>query len=238
MRVPFARSDYDRTSAPSGGPQSATNLPRSRTGRPVLQAAPEGSHVHRASIGQGGVQLDPGSIATSTPQTFSVASSPTELLGFGVDPSSSSESRTARRPLSTRFEPVQVLRDFNHWFTRVTPSGLASRTQAVWQFRPVSALSGLLPALPSVPWFKLPPASIKLLRQFDGEGLSPSLDDAAPRGARPDTCTRSSRRPFQQPVPTHSLTSNRCAIRLSLSRYAASSLSLSGLKARVSREDR
>jgi hypothetical protein len=36
------------------------------------------------SIGQGGAQLYPGSIATTTPQTFTVASPPPELDGFGV----------------------------------------------------------------------------------------------------------------------------------------------------------
>lgn len=36
------------------------------------------------SIGQGGAQLYPGSIATITPQTFIVASPPPELDGFGV----------------------------------------------------------------------------------------------------------------------------------------------------------
>ena len=36
------------------------------------------------SIGQGGAQLYPGSIATPTPQAFSVASTPPELNGFGV----------------------------------------------------------------------------------------------------------------------------------------------------------
>jgi hypothetical protein len=37
------------------------------------------------SIDQGGAQLYPGSIATATPQAFTVASSPRELIGFGVD---------------------------------------------------------------------------------------------------------------------------------------------------------
>lgn len=40
----------------------------------------------RSSVGQGGAQLYSGSIATVTPQAFTVASSPMELNGFGVDP--------------------------------------------------------------------------------------------------------------------------------------------------------
>ena len=38
------------------------------------------------SIGQGGTQLYPGSLATPTPQAFGVASPPLELDGFGVRP--------------------------------------------------------------------------------------------------------------------------------------------------------
>ena len=37
------------------------------------------------SIGQGGTQLYPGSIAASTPQTFDAASPPTVKDGFGVN---------------------------------------------------------------------------------------------------------------------------------------------------------
>ena len=40
----------------------------------------------RSSVGQGGAQLYSGSIATATPQAFTVASPPMELNGFGVDP--------------------------------------------------------------------------------------------------------------------------------------------------------
>src|SRR5215207_3734640 len=44
-----------------------------------------------------------------------------------------------------------ALRDFNHWFTCVTPSELARRTRIVWSCRHVPPLSGLLPTLPGVP---------------------------------------------------------------------------------------
>jgi hypothetical protein len=39
----------------------------------------------RSSVGQAGAQLYSGSIATVTPQAFTVASPPMELNGFGVD---------------------------------------------------------------------------------------------------------------------------------------------------------
>ena len=45
----------------------------------------DGSHVHYASIGQGGAQLYSDSIATATPQAFTVASPPEQEPGFGVD---------------------------------------------------------------------------------------------------------------------------------------------------------
>jgi|NGEPerStandDraft_6_1074524.scaffolds.fasta_scaffold103221_2 hypothetical protein len=54
----------------------------------------------KTSIGQVGAQLYPGSIATATPQTFTLASSPTELDGFEVD----------RRPKATltRCTPAHI----------------------------------------------------------------------------------------------------------------------------------
>jgi hypothetical protein len=160
-----------------------------RPGWPQDRATGDGSHVHQESIDQGGAQLYPGSIATATPQTFTVASSPAQLTGFGVDLTSRHRSRTAHRPLSTRFEPAARLRDFNHWFTVVAPSGLACRTRTVWQYQSVPSLSGPLATLPGVPRVRLPPASIGPLRRPDGEGLSPPLDYLAPRGAQSSHAT-------------------------------------------------
>jgi hypothetical protein len=70
-------------------------------------------------------------------------------------------------------EPAQLLRGFSHWFTRVTPSGLACRTRRVWQYRAVLTLSGLLAALTGVPRSRLPPASLGPLRRPDDEGFTP-----------------------------------------------------------------
>ena len=51
------------------------------------------------SISQGGAQLYPGSIATTTPQTFTVASPPSELNGFGVQvPGLTAEDLVRCRP--------------------------------------------------------------------------------------------------------------------------------------------
>ena len=111
------------------------------------------------SIGQAGTQLYPGSIATPTPQTFSVASAPASKPGHGVGPSTRQEPRTAPRPISTRLEPVDLLRGVNHWFAHAVPSDLASRTRTIWQYWHVPALSELLSALPGVPRVRLLPAS-------------------------------------------------------------------------------
>ncbi len=57
---------------------------------------------------------------------------------------------TALRPISARFEPMELLRSFSTGSSR-TPSGHACRTRAVWQYQPVPSLSGLLPSSPALP---------------------------------------------------------------------------------------
>src|SRR5215472_7311464 len=117
---------------PTRAHQPASGLPAAvlaarRVGRPRMVPP-----FTTQSISQGGAQLYSGSIATPTPQTFSVASSPEQEPGFGVDPpSADSTSRTAHWPVSTRFEPARCLRSFNHWFALATPSDLARRTRTV-----------------------------------------------------------------------------------------------------------
>jgi hypothetical protein len=63
-----------------------------------------------------GAQLCPGSLIAPTPQTFSATSSPAVLTVFGVGRSRFKRPRTASRPISARFEPVQRLRGFARWF--------------------------------------------------------------------------------------------------------------------------
>src|SRR6266511_2170685 len=66
-------SDYYGGSATPGCQQPTASLPAAvqaarREGRP-----PDASHVHGVPVGRGGAQLFPGSLATPTPQPFSVA---------------------------------------------------------------------------------------------------------------------------------------------------------------------
>src|SRR6185437_5985290 len=131
----------------SRSPRRARHRPRLLRGlRPstaVLDSEPEPSHrpdwlpgrnersrrvvptFTRSSIGQGGAQLYSGSIATATPQAFTVASPPLELNGFGVD-THTGMSCAADRPISTRLEPASRLRSVQHWFARAAPSDLAN----------------------------------------------------------------------------------------------------------------
>ena len=77
------------------------------------------SHVHHVPVVGVGAQLCPCGLATSTPQTFLVASLPSTSIG-------QRESLTTRwvctapRPISARFEPVYLLRGFTRWFLTYT----------------------------------------------------------------------------------------------------------------------
>jgi hypothetical protein len=80
MYAAFPRSDYYEDSVPSRGPQSTVDLPAAtlagrRGGQPQ-----DGSHVHHEPVSGLGAQLCPCSIATPTPQAFSVASGPTKKI--------------------------------------------------------------------------------------------------------------------------------------------------------------
>jgi hypothetical protein len=75
------------------------------------------------SIDEGGAHLDPDSIATVTPRTFTVASPPHRLAGFGVDPAprkAAQGSRAAHRSRSARFESALDLQGFRQWFLAYT----------------------------------------------------------------------------------------------------------------------
>src|SRR5882757_9297594 len=98
------------------------------------------------------------------------------------------ERLVAQRPVSTRLEPVARLRSFDHWFTCVTPSDLASRARTVWQCRPVPTLSRLLPTFSGDPRGRLPPASTRPLRRPGGGALPSPHDYVGLRGAPYCSC--------------------------------------------------
>ena len=157
---------------------------------PTVQLDADGWERHETvpvfdseSIDQLGTQLCPGSIATTTPQTFIVAFSPTRQAGYEVGRSRTAKKRscTASQPISARFKPAPRLRSFTTGSCRI-PSDLARRTQPVWQYQAVPALSALLPTLPVVSRIRLRSASIGLLRQ-PNEKVFHLLQLQAPHGA-------------------------------------------------------
>jgi len=100
MWTAFPSPDYYGGSAPSLAPQVTAPLPAD-----VLEArrggqTRQGSHVHCVSISRVGAQLCSGSIATSTPQTFLVASR--------TDVNSRPESRLPVRKVSVHCSPAQI----------------------------------------------------------------------------------------------------------------------------------
>ena len=162
MYEAFLRSDYYGSSAPSLGPGSATDLPT--TGW-RLGGRATGGWFPRSPLDHSFREV-PSYIPVASPRLRRRPSPwpPARPLQSGPELTSHLVSPVGGcalqdRPVSTRFEPAHRLRDFHHWFTRVTPSELARRTRIVWSCRHVPPLSGLLPTLPSVPRIRLPPAS-------------------------------------------------------------------------------
>jgi hypothetical protein len=76
---------------------------------------------------------------------------------------------------------VPRLRSFRTGSSRI-PSDLARRTQPVWQYQAVPALSALLPTLTGISRIRLRSAPTRLLRQ-PGEEVSHLLRSSAPHGA-------------------------------------------------------
>ena len=114
MCTAFLCSDYYGPSAPPPGRQPTTSLPAVGLADRQGGGPGSGSHVHHQPFNGVGAQLFPCSLATVTPQAFTVASS----LALTSNGRSRPPKRacTAVRPRSTRFEPATRLRGFHHWF--------------------------------------------------------------------------------------------------------------------------
>jgi len=90
---------------------------------------------------------------------------------------------TAVRPVSARFEPVDLLRDVTRWFLAYTfPTRLPDPDRLAVPIRPgvVGAASRPHPRSQD----QAAPSFTGLLRQAGGGVLSPPLDTTAPRGAQ------------------------------------------------------
>jgi hypothetical protein len=134
------------------------------------------------SIDQLGTQLCPGSIATTTPQTFIVAFSPTRQAGYEVGRSSTRNGRALHPgPYPPDLSRRLAYGALTTGSCRI-PSDLARQTRPVWQYQAVPALSALLSTLPVVSRIRLRSASIGLLRQ-PNEKVFHLLQLRAPHGA-------------------------------------------------------
>jgi hypothetical protein len=176
---------------------------------------PTDGPLHRLEIRLQAIQLSPCRAGPSTHRslrldaTVDLLSCSRSLIlsepGKTLDPETSSqvspdyignttERLVAQRPVSTRFEPVTRLRSFTTGSSRI-PSDLARRTQPIWQYQTVPALSALLTVLPGVPRVRLRSAPAELLRQLNEKVLH-LLRFPAPHGAlRPHVATPISRSP-------------------------------------------
>jgi hypothetical protein len=184
-------SDYDEGSATPERQQLTARLPTTR------RATSGASHVPRLPIDEGGAQLNPGSIAIGTPQAFPMASCSALCSEIGVARQHDLGGRALQPgPHPPGSGPVVNLRDVNTGSSR-PPSRLACRTRAVWQYRPVPSLSGLLPPCLAPPRQGCP-SFTSLLRQASGGVLAPPLGQTEPRGAPQDLTIP--RRPRMQGV--------------------------------------
>ena len=84
MQAALLPSDYYGGSATPGRHQPTAGLPATVLAARRGGRHPGASHVHHVPVGRGGAQLFPGSLATSTPQIFLVASSGTKAVTSGV----------------------------------------------------------------------------------------------------------------------------------------------------------
>ena len=181
MHTPFACSDYYETSAPpaaSAGYEPA----RRRPGRSAVRATADGSHVHHEPIDEGGVQLNPGSLASEyaadlprglphRPIHSRLQESPARGAGRVC-----AADRTADPP---GLESARRLRSFTHWFLARTPSRLAPHEGAR---RAVPTRPGYSPAtacgITGVPPGSGCPQLHQAAATAQRQGLSPHSDSS------------------------------------------------------------
>ena len=181
MQAALLPSDYYGGSATPKRHQPTAGLPATPLAVGREGQHPGASHVHHVPVGRGGAQLFPGSLATSTPQIFLVASSGTKAVTSGV------AAHHAWPVLGVRCWPAHIrqvragspLSGFHHWFTArctVLPC-LPDPARLAVPDRPV--VVGAAPTLPGASQVRLPPASTGLLRQPSGGSFHPTRSHSA-----------------------------------------------------------
>src|SRR6266536_1289795 len=170
-----------RPASGSPGPHGGSSRPRLLRGLRPIRRPTAGDRrtvptFAKQSIGQGGAQLYSGSIATPTPQTFSVASPPLELHGFGVDHHQRWSCALHTGPYPPDLSRLRCYGASStgslalHLLTSPhgpVPSGSPDTS------RPCR---GRLPPSPALLRVRLPPGFTRPLRRPSGNGLSPLLD--------------------------------------------------------------
>ena len=159
----------DRLSRPpttTAAPSPARVIGRRRTcPPPAWLAGGKGdpgrvSHVHHVPVGGIGAQLFPCSLATATPQAFTVASKPANPRPTRSRPPQPSAGRALPTgPDPPGLEPAFHLRGFHHWFLHsyTCPPCLPGPGRLAVPTRPVVVEAA--PTLPGASRVRLPPAS-------------------------------------------------------------------------------
>jgi len=149
MWTAFPPADYYTCSAPSRGHQPTTDLPfGDLDGQAGGRPEPVPTFTH-ATGRQGRCPAMPRQPRHGYAAVLHHGLRAGDFSWSGESPTTSVVwAHAADRPMSARFRADTPLTGLCHWFTRVAPSRLDCRTRAVWQFRPVPSLSGLL--LPSL----------------------------------------------------------------------------------------
>lgn len=150
-----------------------------------MRAAAGGSHVHHQPFDEGGAQLYPGSLATSTPQAFLVASPPAYSSRLRSHPPHDHGGCALRTGPNPPGWVSSTLTNFTRWFLSYTfSSRLPDPPRLVVPERPGVVRTAFRPSR------RLPGQAVlsfvALLRQGHGDGLSPPHGQVAPRGARRD----------------------------------------------------
>jgi len=176
--------DYYGGSATSRPAEPTTNQPAADLeGRPAGPAR-DASHVHRIPVDGVGAQLCPCGIATSTPQTFLVASLPATSPGNGSRPPDHDRGGVHRTPAHIRQVGAGV--PLERLYTLVSHVHLSvslGRPESSGSADPSRRCQGCshpLRRLPGQAALSFP----GLLRQTRDGVLSPPSGNAAPRGAR------------------------------------------------------
>jgi hypothetical protein len=108
-----------------------------------------GSRVHCGSLNEGGARLCPCGLAAGTPQPFPAASLAARAHRRGSSlPQHARQVRAASSP-DPPDSSWRRIKGMSHAGSSRTPLRHACRTQTIWQYWPVPALSGLLPPSPT-----------------------------------------------------------------------------------------